>query len=199
MWIWETTMTGDDMKLSEEAKLVEAVLFIENTPLSMERISALSGVKEEDITDALRELRENYTERNSGLMLLEEEEMYSFQPVPELYPALRQSYGRKVDRRLSRASLETLSIVAYSQPITRAEIDKIRGIQSDSIVRLLRERDYIKVNGRADRPGHPCLYCTTRKFLYEFKLKSIADLPKLSEADRLKFMKESEGDLFDDV
>ena len=192
-------MTGDDMKLSEEAKLVEAVLFIENTPLSMERISALSGVKEEDITDALRELRENYTERNSGLMLLEEEEMYSFQPVPELYPALRQSYGRKVDRRLSRASLETLSIVAYSQPITRAEIDKIRGIQSDSIVRLLRERDYIKVNGRADRPGHPCLYCTTRKFLYEFKLKSIADLPKLSEADRLKFMKESEGDLFDDV
>ena len=192
-------MTGDDIKLSEEAKLVEAVLFIENTPLSMERISALSGVKEEDITDALRELRENYTERNSGLMLLEEEEMYSFQPVPELYPALRQSYGRKVDRRLSRASLETLSIVAYSQPITRAEIDKIRGIQSDSIVRLLRERDYIKVNGRADRPGHPCLYCTTRKFLYEFKLKSIADLPKLSEADRLKFMKESEGDLFDDV
>ena len=192
-------MTGDDIKLSEEAKLVEAVLFIENTPLSMERISALSGVKEEDITDALRELRENYTERNSGLMLLEEEEMNSFQPVPELYPALRQSYGRKVDRRLSRASLETLSIVAYSQPITRAEIDKIRGIQSDSIVRLLRERDYIKVNGRADRPGHPCLYCTTRKFLYEFKLKSIADLPKLSEADRLKFMKESEGDLFDDV
>jgi segregation and condensation protein B len=192
-------MTGDDMKLSEEAKLVEAVLFIENTPLGMERISALSGVKEEDITDALRELRENYTERNSGLMLLEEEEMYSFQPVQELYPALRQSYGRKVDRRLSRAALETLSIVAYSQPITRAEIDKIRGIQSDSIVRLLRERDYIKVNGRADRPGHPCLYCTTRKFLYEFKLKSIADLPKLSEADRLKFMKESEGDLFDDV
>ena len=190
-------MTGDDMRLSEEAKLVEVVLFIENTPLSMERISALSGVEQEDVTDALRELRENYVQRNSGLLLLEEDEMFSFQPVPELYPALRQSYGRKVDRRLSRAALETLSIVAYSQPITRSEIDKIRGIQSDSIVRLLRERDYIKVNGRADRPGHPCLYCTTRKFLYEFKLKSIADLPKLSEADRLKFIKESEGDLFD--
>ena len=190
-------MTGDDMRLSEEAKLVEVVLFIENTPLSMERISALSGVEQEDVTDALRELRENYVQRNSGLLLLEEDEMFSFQPVPELYPALRQSYGRKVDRRLSRAALETLSIVAYSQPITRSEIDKIRGIQSDSIVRLLRERDYIKVNGRADRPGHPCLYCTTRKFLYEFKLKSIADLPKLSEADRLKFIKENEGDLFD--
>lgn len=189
------TMTGD--KLSEEAKIVEVVLFIENTPLSLSRIGELTGVEEDDIIDALRELSENYRERNSGMFLLEEEDLYSFQPVPELYPKLRQSYGRKVDRRLSRAALETLSIVAYSQPITRSEIDKIRGIQSDSIVRLLRERDYIKVNGRADKPGHPCLYCTTRKFLYEFKLKSIAELPKLSEADRLKFMKENEGDLFD--
>lgn len=189
------TMTGD--KLSEEAKIVEVVLFIENTPLSLSRIGELTGVEEDDIIDALRELSENYRERNSGMFLLEEEDLYSFQPVPELYPRLRQSYGRKVDRRLSRAALETLSIVAYSQPITRSEIDKIRGIQSDSIVRLLRERDYIKVNGRADKPGHPCLYCTTRKFLYEFKLKSIAELPKLSEADRLKFMKENEGDLFD--
>ncbi len=189
------TMTGD--KLSEEAKIVEVVLFIENTPLSLSRIGELTGVEEDDIIDALRELSDNYRERNSGMFLLEEEDLYSFQPVPELYPKLRQSYGRKVDRRLSRAALETLSIVAYSQPITRSEIDKIRGIQSDSIVRLLRERDYIKVNGRADKPGHPCLYCTTRKFLYEFKLKSIAELPKLSEADRLKFMKENEGDLFD--
>ena len=189
--------TIDEIKpLGEDAKIVEVVLFIENTPLSMDRISALSGVKREDVTDALRELSAHYSARNSGMMLLEEEGMYSFQPVTELYPKLRQSYGRKVDRRLSRAALETLSIVAYSQPITRAEIDKIRGIQSDSIVRLLRERDYIKVNGRADKPGHPCLYCTTRKFLYEFKLKSISELPKLSEADRLKFAKDSEGELF---
>lgn len=192
-----TTMSGNE--LSEEAKIIEVVLFIENTPLSISRIHELSGVKEEDIVDALRELGENYKDRNSGLLLLEEEDMYSFQPVPELYPQLRASYGRKVDKRLSRAALETLSIVAYSQPITRSEIDKIRGIQSDSIVRLLRERDYIKVNGRADKPGHPCLYCTTRKFLYEFKLKSISELPKLSEADRLKFVKEEEGDLFNNV
>lgn len=190
------TMSGE--VLSEDAKLVEVILFIENTPLSKERISELSGVDKDDCIDALRELSDNYKERNSGLYLLEEEGLYSFQPVEELYPRLRQSYGRKVDKRLSRAALETLSIVAYSQPVTRAEIDKIRGIQSDSIVRLLRERDYIKVNGRADKPGHPCLYCTTRKFLYEFKLKSIADLPKLSEKDRLKFMKEEEGDLFNE-
>ena len=104
-------MTGD--RLSEDAKIVEVVLFIENTPLSCSRISQLTGVAEDDVIDALRELQENYQERNSGMFLLEEEELYSFQPVQELYPRLRQSYGRKVDRRLSRAALETLSIVAY--------------------------------------------------------------------------------------
>ena len=187
---------NDISPLTDKAKLIEVILFIENGPLTVDRIKELSGVDKEDIPDCLRELKENYEDRNSGLMLLEEEGLYSFQPVTELYPSLRQSYGRKVDKRLSRAALETLSIVAYSQPITRSEIDKIRGIQSDSIVRLLRERDYIKVNGRADKPGHPCLYCTTRKFLYEFKLKSISELPKLSEADRLKFTKDNEGELF---
>ncbi len=185
--------------LSDEAKLVEVILFIENTPLPLEEIEKLSGLDSDSVIAGLRELKDNYRERNSGMMLLEEDELYSFQPVAELYPMLRKSYGRRVDKRLSRAALETLSIVAYSQPITRSEIDKIRGIQSDSIVRLLRERDYIKVTGRADKPGHPCLYCTTRKFLYEFKLKSIAELPKLSEKDRLKFEKEPQGDLFSDV
>lgn len=181
-------------ELSDKARITEVVLYIENTALPLERLCALTGLKEDDVIDALSELRDHYLDRNSGLMLLEEEGLYSFQPSKELYPRLRQSYGRKVDRRLSKAALETLAIVAYSQPITRMEIDSIRGVQSDAIVRLLRERDYIKVNGRADKPGHPCLYCTTRKFLYEFKLKSIAELPKLSEADRLKFNKD-EGEL----
>ena len=97
--------------------------------------------------------------------------------------------------------METLSIVAYSQPITRKEIDNIRGVASDSIVRLLREREYIKVVGRKDVQGHPCLYGTSRKFLFEFGLKSISDLPRLSEIDRQRFDKgdeEDEGELFKD-
>jgi segregation and condensation protein B len=83
--------------------------------------------------------------------------------------------------------LETLSIVAYSQPITRREIDNIRGVSSDTIIRLLRDREYIKVIGRKDVPGHPCLYGTSRKFLFEFNLASISALPKLSDIDRLRF------------
>lgn len=179
--------------LSDEARIIETILYIENNPVSLERLIALSKLDKDTVLDSLYELKQNYEDRNSGLILLEEDSMYSFQPSPDLYPKLRQSYGRRVDRRLSKAALETLAIVAYSQPITKGEIDKLRGVRSsDSIVRLLRDREYIKVSGRADTPGHPCLYWTTRKFLYEFKLKSIAELPKLSEVDRLRFTKEDE-------
>ena len=83
--------------------------------------------------------------------------------------------------------METLAIVAYGQPITRADIEKIRGVGSDSIVKLLRDKEYIMVRGRKETKGHPCLYYTTRKFLYEFNLTSIQDLPKLSEIDRIRF------------
>ncbi len=179
--------TKTDM-LSEEARLCEVILFVENVPTSLDRLSELTGLKPDIVEDALQELRDDYSERGSGLILTEEEgEMYSFMPAPDLYPQLKQSYGRKVDRRLSRAAMETLAIVAYGQPITRSEIEEIRGVGSDSIVKLLRDKEYIMVRGRKETKGHPCLYYTTRKFLYEFNLTSIQDLPKLSEIDRIRF------------
>ncbi|MDD3941563.1 MAG: SMC-Scp complex subunit ScpB, partial [Sphaerochaetaceae bacterium] len=100
--------------------------------------------------------------------------------------------GKKVDRRLSKAALETLAIIAYSQPVTRRDVENIRGVASDNIVRLLREREYIKVVGRKDVPGHPCLYGTTKKFLFEFNLPSISALPKLSEIDQVRFTTDEE-------
>jgi segregation and condensation protein B len=142
------------------------------------------------VTEALEELTEAYYSDNHGLSLVENAETYSFVPVTRLNDKLRSCYGKKIDKRLSKAALETLAIVAYSQPITRGEITKIRGVVSDSIIRILRERDYIKVVGRKDVQGHPCLYGTTRKFLYTFKLESISELPKLSETDRLRFEKD---------
>lgn len=184
--------------LSDEARLCEVVLFIENQPLSLDRITELTGIKPDLVEDALQELRDDYSERGSGLMITEDEDLYSFSPSPDLYPQLKQNYGRKVDKRLSRAALETLAIVAYKQPVTRREIKDIRGVDSDSIVKLLREKDYIKVVGRSREQGHPCLYSTTRKFLFEFKLTSIADLPKLSDVDRMRFEKEEEHDEFFD-
>jgi len=181
------------MTLSENARLIEAVLFLENEPLSVERISRMTGIQEKDVKDALSELSESFYSLHHGLSLVESAETYSFVPCTNLNEKLQACYGKKIDKRLSKAAMETLAIVAYSQPITRGEITKIRGVVSDSIIRILRERDYIKVVGRKDVQGHPCLYGTTRKFLYTFKLETISALPKLSEIDRQRFEKEDEN------
>ncbi len=184
--------------MSDNARIVEVILYIENEAISAARISELSGLSFVEVTAALKELKELSTDLNRGLMLVEEDSQYFFSPCQDLYERLRKSYGRKVDRRLSRAALETLAIVAYEQPVTRKRIDKIRGVSSDTIVRILREREYIKVSGRDDSPGHPCLYSTTKKFLFEFSLKHITDLPKLNEIDRLRFEKQAEDTVAED-
>ena len=173
--------------LSADARLVEVILFLENEPVSFEKLLRMTSLTEEPLQSALAEVKEHYGRHMHGLDLVESHGSYHFLPSPDLNDQLRSVYGRRVDRRLSRAALETLSIVAYSQPITRREIDNIRGVSSDSIIRLLREREYIKVVGRKDVIGHPCLYGTSRKFLFEFNLESIAALPKLSDIDRQRF------------
>ena len=152
----------------------------------------MTGLSDKEVNKALTEIEEAYYTDEHGLALVENSETYSFVPVSSLNDKLRACYGKKIDKRLSKAALETLAIVAYQQPVTRSEITKIRGVVSDSIIRILRERDFIKVVGRKDIQGHPCLYGTTRKFLYTFKLDSISSLPKLSEIDRQRFEKEED-------
>ena len=103
---------------------------------------------------------------------------------------LRERYGKKNDARLSRAAMETLSIVAYSQPVTRAEVENLRGVNADAMMRLLLQRELIREVGRKDAPGRPVQYGTTREFLKLFRLSSIAELPKLTEADQARFAKD---------
>ena len=173
--------------LSMEARLAEAFLFLENEPVSLEKLMRMGSLTQEKILSALSELKEHYNLFMHGMDLVESQGSYQFLPSSDLHDRLKSFYGKRVDRRLSKAALETLSIVAYSQPVTRREIDNIRGVSSDTIVRLLRDREYIKVVGRKDVPGHPCLYGTSRKFLFEFNLSSISALPKLSDIDRQRF------------
>lgn len=176
-----------DILLSQKARFIEVILFLENEPVSLDKLQRMTGFSLDAIRKSLAELAEHFQTYMHGLVLSENTGAWAFRPATDLHETLQSCYGKKVDRRLSRAALETLSIVAYSQPITKREIDNIRGVSSDSIVRLLREREYIKVVGRKDVPGHPILYGTSRKFLYEFNLPSISSLPKLSEIDRERF------------
>jgi len=110
------------------------------------------------------------------------------------------SLWKKNENRLSRAALETLSIVAYSQPVTRTEVEAIRGVSADGMVRFLLERDLIKEVGKKEAPGRPVQYGTTKEFLKYFRLSSIADLPRLDELERDRFYEDTTAkDAFLDV
>jgi len=173
--------------LDKEAALVEAVLFLENEPLDVDQLAKITLLNEEAVIAGLGVLHARYAKPDSGLELSEVGGGFSLIPRRDLMVSLRHHYGRKTDEKMSRAALETLSIIAYSQPVTRIEIDSIRGVNSTGTLKVLLDRGFIRETGRKDTPGRPVQYGTTKEFLQLFGLASIADLPKLDEAERERF------------
>jgi len=173
--------------MDKEAALVEAVLYLENDPVDLERLAKITLLNEDAVRSALEHLHARYSKADSGLELSELGGGFSLIPRRDLMLSLRHHYGRKTDEKMSRAALETLSIVAYSQPVTRMEIDSIRGVNSTGTLKVLLDREFIRETGRKDTPGRPVQYGTTKEFLMLFGLASIADLPKLDEAERERF------------
>ncbi len=174
--------------MEKEAALIEAILFLESDTLDIASLARISGFSRELVEKVLDVLEERYNDNRSGLSLSRIGGGIALGPKPEYWEALRERYGKKSEGRLSKAALETLSIIAYSQPITRSEIEGIRGVSADNMMRLLLERELIRSVGKKDVPGKPTLYGTTKDFLKVFRLESLADLPKLdeSEADRFE-------------
>ncbi len=142
------------------------------------------------VESALELLGEALAGPEHGLELVRIGGGWTLAPKKDLWEGLKEHYGRRKDSRLSRAALETLSIVAYSQPITRAEIEAIRGVGADNMIRFLLEKELIKEVGKKDAPGKPIQYGTTKDFLKYFRLDSIADLPRLDELDHERFDRE---------
>ena len=178
----------------QETALVEAVLYLEANPASEDDLARITGLGKDVVRGALENLRERYSEPQSGIELLYTSGgAAALSPKREYWEQLKGRYGKKNEMKVSRAAIETLSIIAYSQPVTRAEIEKIRGVPADSMIRLLMEKSLIKEAGKKDVPGKPALYATTKDFLKLFSLNSIADLPKLSESDIEKFELEGES------
>ncbi|MFW6313556.1 MAG: SMC-Scp complex subunit ScpB [Spirochaetota bacterium] len=180
------------MNLETEVALVEAILFLEAEPIDLGSLQRITQLPRDVVLDALAQLRENLGTPDHGLELVEIAEGYALAPKQDLAPALRERYGKKNDAKLSRAAMETLSIIAYSQPITRAEIENLRGVNADGMMRVLLGRNLIREVGRKDSPGKPVQYGTTKEFLKLFRLSTIADLPKLDEADRKRFARDEE-------
>lgn len=178
--------------IKKETALVEAVLYMEGEPIDEGAIARISGLPKDTVKAALDNLSERYTAADCGLELTRIGGGVVISAKRELWDSLKERYGKKNEGKISRAAMETLAIVAYSQPVTRAEIEKIRGVSADNMIRLLLEKGLIRETGKKDIPGRPVIYGTTKEFLKLFHLNSIADLPKLGENDIEKFELEGE-------
>jgi len=186
---------------------VEAALFAAEEPMTAETLSAHLGGA--DVREALRELEAHYRER--GVRLVERGRRWQFQTAPDLAHLLRRE--REQVRKLSRAATEVLAIVAYHEPVSRAEIEAIRGVQTSAgTLDALMEAGWVRVAGRREVPGRPVIYATTPEFLSHFGLASRKDLPGIDELkaaglldpvdeayDELTGSHEGEGDLLADL
>jgi segregation and condensation protein B len=173
--------------LEKETALIEAILYLEADPLDEGSLSRISGLSKDVVDRALEALGNRYAQEDSGVELSRIGGGIMISPKKEYWDSLKERYGKKNESKLSKAALETLSIIAYSQPITRSEIEAIRGVSADNMIRLLFEKTLIREMGKKDVPGKPVQYGTTREFLKFFRLESIADLPKLNESEIERF------------
>lgn len=156
---------------------LEAVLFAAGEPLSVAEIAAIMQLEKPQVWELLGTLSQSYEDEERGLMLREIGGGYQLVTKPEHYRML-STMGRKKEIKLTNAALETLAIVAFKQPVTRAEMEAIRGVKVDGVVNTLLELDLITEAGRKKALGNPILYATTDKFLTVFGLGSLEDLPR---------------------
>lgn len=153
---------------------IEAILFVASEALSIKTLAKLTGAEEADVTLALQRIDEDFTER--GIVLREVAGGYRFASSPAARVAV-EAYLLPPKTNLSPAALESLAIVAYNEPVTKAQIEEIRGVSADSVIATLLDRRFIVESGRRESPGRPLLYKTTSDFLEAFGLNSLDDLP----------------------
>lgn len=168
--------------------VVEAALLLEGHPATPARLARITGLPVREIEHALTLLRQRYAAPEFGLQVARVADSYSLMPKAELWERLRHHYGTDSGRKLSRAAMETLTIVAYSQPVTRSQIEAMRGVSADAMIRLLSDRQLIRAVGyKEDSVGRPTLFGTTNRFLESFGLETIDDLPKLDKVEESRF------------
>jgi len=166
---------------------LESLLFVSGAPLSADRLAGIfEETAQEQVEEQLRALGREYDDRGSGIMLVEVAGGWQLVTRPEHAASIRKFRSVKISAKLSRPALETLAIVAYKQPITRSEVEQVRGVNIGGIMRNLMERRLVKIVGKKDVPGRPMMYGTTPEFLQYFGLKDLSALPTLKEFQELE-------------
>lgn len=169
------------MEDNEAKSIIEAALFIAGESMTIDSLKKLLELDKVNTERLIRELVNEYSIRNTGLLVVEVAEGFQMVTSPACAPWIRKLLSTSVPKKLSPSSLETIAIVAYKQPIIKAEIEAIRGVNSDGVVKTLLDRRLIKIIGRKEAPGRPLMYGTTPEFLQYFGLKDLSELPTLRE------------------
>lgn len=172
------------MEIKEKKSLIEAMLFISGEPVTLPVLKNIIELPEIEIKQLLEDLIREYREKDSGLLIIEIANGYQMVTNPSYAQWIKKFKSTNASSRLSMPALETLSIIAYKQPIIKAELEHLRGVNSDGVIKTLLDRRLVKIMGRKEVPGKPLLYCTTREFLQYFGLKDLTELPTLKELAR---------------
>ena len=169
------------MERDELVQAVEAMIFASGRPVSAKAISEILEVGTKEIEEAIEVLKEKLLERNSGVQIIKVNDTYQFATLEKFYAYICKLLDNRPKPTLSQAALEVLSIVAYNQCTTRAEIERVRGVSSDSALNKLLEYNLVEEAGKMNAPGRPMMYKTTEDFLKMFGYTSLKDLPELPD------------------
>ncbi len=166
--------------------VVEMLLFVSDVPIAVDRFrDVLGDVDRKEILRVLSDLRREYEERNGGFQVAEVAGGFQFRTRPDLNHWIRKFRGSRPPS-LSPAALETLAVIAYRQPVVKADIDRVRGVDVSGALKRLLEKKLVKMVGRKDLPGKPIMYGTTKRFLEVFGLRDLTELPTLQELKELQ-------------
>lgn len=171
------------MEQNQVRQIIEALLFITDTPLSLDMMNDVLGETGvgHNIGQLVKEIGQEYSDRNSPMELRFVAGGYQLSTKKDFAPWIHRLYREKTTLKLSTSALETLSIVAYKQPITRSEVEEIRGVEATGVLETLLERKLIRIVGRKETIGRPLLYGTTTEFLKHFGLSHLSELPSIQE------------------
>ncbi|MBU5590734.1 segregation/condensation protein B [Clostridium sp. MSJ-4] len=159
--------------------VIESLLFVSGEPMELKHISNIIECDNKYTKEILKEMIKEYEKERRGIKLIHTDGKYQLVTKPENSDYIQKILKTNSRQSLSQAALETLAIIAYKQPITRIDIDEIRGVKSDSAVQRLLERELIKESGRLEVAGRPILYSTTEEFLKQFNMETLKELPSL--------------------
>ena len=188
-------MRSTSQKTRQMKAAVEAILFAMGGSVEVEKIAAALEMKVESTEELLADMMEQYKKEDRGIQIVELEHAYQLCTKKEMYEYLIRIAKQPKRRVLTDVLLETLSIIAYKQPVTKMEIEKIRGVSSDHAVSKLVEYNLVCELGRLDAPGRPLLFGTTEEFLRSFGVHSIEELPVLSPVQVEEFKQEAEEEM----